>query len=213
MSTPELLQAYKHFVGSKGRRPHSFIELQQSLSGTVTDIVIEGTSWRGALEEEIYSNAAREVVEVITQHPEWESHQSHECILTLTFTTIEKLRGMRSFIDVVSPRYGLLPCHKKMFYCLKKEYEPLVRSVLSKARVEGILPTRLNFEGVSLVLSTIRFCISFWRSDDSRDFERTDACIEKSIELLFDTLGRNILDSGFDLSRFLLGKTFLARSL
>jgi ubiquinone biosynthesis protein COQ9 len=49
-----------------------------------------------------------------------------------------------------------------------------------------------------------RSVVAFNLKDDSAKFERTDAFIEKSVTLLFDLMGRQVLDSGFDLLRFLL---------
>jgi hypothetical protein len=48
--------------------------------------------------------------------------------------------------------------------------------------------------------------IDFHLRDSSPRYERTDAFIEKSTTVLFDLIGRQVLDSGFDLLRFLLPK-------
>jgi ubiquinone biosynthesis protein COQ9 len=50
----------------------------------------------------------------------------------------------------------------------------------------------------------LRSVVAFHLKDESTKFERTDAFIEKSVAVLFDLMGRQVLDSGFDLLRFLL---------
>jgi hypothetical protein len=49
----------------------------------------------------------------------------------------------------------------------------------------------------------LAFVIHFWLKDDSADFERTDACIEKSVQLTMDFVGRNAVDKLFDFGKFL----------
>ena len=42
--------------------------------------------------------------------------------------------------------------------------------------------------------------------DESLNFERTDAAVEKAVTLSFDLVGRNTFDSALDFGRFLLHK-------
>jgi hypothetical protein len=50
------------------------------------------------------------------------------------------------------------------------------------------------------------FIIQFWMTDESRDFEDTDAAIEKGVNLGFDLMKENTLDKAFDLAKFLWGR-------
>jgi hypothetical protein len=43
-------------------------------------------------------------------------------------------------------------------------------------------------------------------TDESRDFEDTDAAIEKGVNLGFDLMKENTLDKAFDLAKFLWGR-------
>jgi hypothetical protein len=47
------------------------------------------------------------------------------------------------------------------------------------------------------------FITRFWVNDDSSDFEKTDAAIEKSVNLAFDLVGKGPLDSMLDFAKFL----------
>ena len=46
--------------------------------------------------------------------------------------------------------------------------------------------------------------MGFFAKDDTVNFERTDAAVEKAVTLSFDLVGRNTLDSAFDFVRFLV---------
>ena len=48
------------------------------------------------------------------------------------------------------------------------------------------------------------FVLGFFAKDDTVDFERTDAAVEKAVTLSFDLVGRNTLDSAVDFVRFLV---------
>jgi len=48
------------------------------------------------------------------------------------------------------------------------------------------------------------FVVQFWLKDESAQFEKTDAAIEKAVNLSMDLMGRNTLDSAFDFAKFLI---------
>ncbi|HEY9116898.1 MAG TPA: TetR family transcriptional regulator C-terminal domain-containing protein, partial [Roseivirga sp.] len=47
------------------------------------------------------------------------------------------------------------------------------------------------------------FVVGFWVKDDTKGFEKTDAAIEKSVNLAFDLMGRGPLDAMLDFGKFL----------
>ncbi len=47
------------------------------------------------------------------------------------------------------------------------------------------------------------FLMQFWLNDESVGFEKTDAAIEKSVNMAFDLLGQTALDSILDFSKFM----------
>ena len=52
----------------------------------------------------------------------------------------------------------------------------------------------------------VLFVLGYFAKDDSINFERTDAAVEKAVTLSFDLVGRNTLDSAVDFVRFLVRK-------
>jgi hypothetical protein len=52
----------------------------------------------------------------------------------------------------------------------------------------------------------MEFVIGFWIKDNSQGFEKTDAAIEKAVNLSFDLLGKNIADSAFDFAKFVFAR-------
>jgi hypothetical protein len=46
------------------------------------------------------------------------------------------------------------------------------------------------------------YILDFWVKDTSRNFELTDTAIEKTVNTGFDLMGRSIVDTVFDLAKF-----------
>ena len=89
---------------------------------------------------------------------------------------------------------------------LRQAFQDTVSPMLSVASNLGEIPDRkviskLNVEALGMNLA---FVMHFWLKDDSADFERTDACIEKSVQLTMDFVGRNAVDKLFDFGKFLI---------
>ncbi|WP_373400814.1 TetR family transcriptional regulator C-terminal domain-containing protein [Algoriphagus halophilus] len=47
------------------------------------------------------------------------------------------------------------------------------------------------------------FVFQYWLKDQSPRFEKTDAAIEKSVNLAFDLMGKSALDSFLDFAKFM----------
>jgi hypothetical protein len=47
------------------------------------------------------------------------------------------------------------------------------------------------------------YLLDFWLRDVSKNFEKTDTAIEKTVNTSFDLIGRSPLDSLFDLAKFM----------
>jgi hypothetical protein len=124
----------------------------------------------------------------------------------LHFAFIENLRDIRSYLlwrlkDWKNPMDQV-----KGLMALREAFQSTVKPLLDMASVQGDIPDRkvvskLNVEALGMNLA---FVMHFWLKDDSTDFERTDACIEKSVQLTMDFVGRNAVDKLFDFGKFLM---------
>jgi len=47
------------------------------------------------------------------------------------------------------------------------------------------------------------FVLQFWTKDESIGFEKTDAAIEKAVNVSFDLMGKSPIDSVLDFAKFL----------
>jgi hypothetical protein len=133
------------------------------------------------------------------------SYSITEKMLTLHFAFIESVREIRSYLlwkyqDWKNPMDQI-----KGLMGLRSAFQATVSPLLDAASISGEVPDRkviskLNVEALGMNLA---FVLHFWLKDDSADFERTDACIEKSVQLTMDFVSRNAVDKLFDLGKFL----------
>jgi hypothetical protein len=89
---------------------------------------------------------------------------------------------------------------------LEDRFEAFAKSILMLGRQQGEIASRGTVTAVypKAMKLLLRSVVAYNLKDDSPKFERTDAFIEKSVTVLFDLMGRQVLDSGFDLLRFLI---------
>ncbi len=145
------------------------------------------------------------VAEKFAQDDQFSTFGITEKMLTLHFAYIESLREIRSYLQWKLKDWKNPMDQIKGLMSLRQAFQDTVSPMLSAASNLGEIPDRkviskLNVEALGMNLA---FVIHFWLKDDSADFERTDACIEKSVQLTMDFVGRNAVDKLFDFGKFL----------
>jgi AcrR family transcriptional regulator len=158
------------------------------------------------VEESVLVIRWQEVAEKFAQDEQFATFGITEKMLTLHFAFIESLRDIRSYLlwefkDWKNPMDQI-----KGLMSLRQAFQDTVSPMLNAASNLGEIPDRkviskLNVEAIGMNLA---FVMHFWLQDDSTDFERTDACIEKSVQLTMDFVGRNAVDKLFDFGKFLI---------
>jgi hypothetical protein len=88
------------------------------------------------------------------------------------------------------------------------EFKEFVQDILQEGRATGEVASRpfLQDGYGRIFLRQLQFILLYFVRDESTNFERTDAAVEKAVTLSFDLVGRNTFDSALDLGRFLLQK-------
>ena len=157
------------------------------------------------VEESVLLIRWQEVAEKFAQDDQFATFGITEKMLTLHFAFIESLREIRSYLQWKFKDWKNPMDQIKGLMSLRQAFQDTVSPMLSAASSLGEIPDRkviskLNVEALGMNLA---FVIHFWLKDDSADFERTDACIEKSVQLTMDFVGRNAVDKLFDFGKFL----------
>ncbi len=130
---------------------------------------------------------------------------AREKILAFYFTLLEELKSNRSYVLFQlehSRKFELVPEYIKGF---KAEFETFFDSVLNEGKGKGEVANRpiLDKRYPQLFWLHLGFILLFWKQDSSAGFEKTDAAIEKSVNLAFDLIGKGAVDSAIDFAKFL----------
>lgn len=194
---------YRAFVLREGKRPSSVFAFCQELGMPEGDFYNHFGSL-DAIEKSIWQRYAIATRERLEADGTFASFGTREKMLTFYFTLAEVWKGDRSFIlhQLGNWREGFPPTYLKGF---KSAFEEWIKTTLASGVQSGDVAKRpyLDERYHLLFWPHVLFILQFWSRDDSPGFEKTDAAIEKSINLAFDLIGKGIMDSAIDFGKFL----------
>jgi hypothetical protein len=201
----QIVSEYVKYCLKHGHAPVNVFLLCESLEMTETEFYNHFSSLE-KVEESVLVNRWEDVAARFAQDEQFGSFSITEKMLTMHFAFVESLREIRSYLlwkfqDWKNPTDQI-----KGLMGLRSAFQATVTPMLNAASISGEIPDRkviskLNVEALGMNLA---FVMHFWLKDDSADFERTDACIEKSVQLTMDFVGRNAVDKLFDFGKFLI---------
>jgi AcrR family transcriptional regulator len=136
----------------------------------------------------------------------YQGYSVREKTLAFYYTWVEVLKANRSFVvtaykklqkPILTQRPIEIESFKEAFYGYANELlaegresnEILMRPFISKKYPDALWANTL-------------YILDFWTKDSSKSFERTDVVIEKTINTAIDLMGRSVVDSVFDLAKF-----------
>ncbi|MFN3316706.1 MAG: TetR family transcriptional regulator C-terminal domain-containing protein, partial [Raineya sp.] len=93
---------------------------------------------------------------------------------------------------------------KAQFASFKENFKAYAQELLNEALETGEAQNRnfLNNAYPDFLWANTLYLLNFWLKDTSKNFEQTDASVEKIVNLFFDIVGKTFLDSLFDFAKF-----------
>jgi hypothetical protein len=200
-------QAYLDYVLAKGRQPASVYKLTRKLGLPEQEFYLHYANF-DVIDRELWADFGREARATVSQEPVWEQYGAREKLLGFYYTLIEILKRNRSYAlnalrRSLSKMPGLTP---RVLDDFRQDFEDFVADILREGRrTEEVANRQIVQDGYPRFFWQQQlFVLGFFAKDESVNFERTDAAIEKAVTLSFDLVGRNTLDSATDFIRFLL---------
>ena len=200
-------QAYLDYVLRKGKPPISVFKLTQKLGLPEQEFYASYANFE-AIDREIWADFGREARATAALEPVWEQYGAREKLLGFYYTLIEILKRNRSYAlqslrRSLSKMPGVTP---RILDDFRHDFLMFVEDLLREGRrTEEVASRQLVQHGYPRFFWQQQlFVLGFFAKDDSVNFERTDAAIEKGVTLSFDLVGRNTLDSATDFVRFLV---------
>ena len=207
METTALKAAYLDYLRRHGHAPKTVFAFAD------TQGISEGEFYRSyasfaAIEREAWVEFGREARAQAAQEPAWQGYGAREKLLAFHYTLLEILKNNRSFVLLTLKRsqQRRLAVVPKVLEQFEAEFKDFVEELVHAGRATGEVASRpFVQDGYGrLFLRQLQFILLFFVRDESVNFERTDAAVEKAVALSFDLVGRNTFDSALDFGRFLL---------
>ncbi|MCF8255470.1 MAG: TetR/AcrR family transcriptional regulator [Bacteroidia bacterium] len=161
-----------------------------------------------AIENSIFLEWFMEVKNKLVQTEIFTAYSAREKILAFYFAWFEHLLNQRSFIKFLfEPKNKGIPLPQFPYFLkeFRKEFMVFVQEIIDAGIESKELEDRkfLNKKYAEGIWMNYLFLQHFWLKDTSPAFEKTDAAIEKSVNLAFDLLATSPLDSLIDFGKFL----------
>jgi len=205
-SRAEWIDAYLDYLLEHGQQPASVRQFARMQGATEKAFFTHFASF-DALEGRIWKSMVTETVETLKADEEYAAYPARQKLAAFYYTFLDGALDNRSFLLLRFPGVQLVT-PPQFLNTFRDTFLDYIRPVLNEAKESQEVPKRgdLNKAYPGLIYAQLLFIIDYWLKDESEQFERTDALVEKSITLAFDLIGTQVVDSAFDLVRFLAGE-------
>lgn len=203
ISSSDIREAYIDFVLSNNKAPSSVFQFAKSIKLKEEEFYQHYASFN-SLEKEIWANFFTDTLEVLEKDVVYKEYSAREKMLSFYYTWIEVLKKHRSFV-----LYSLQNHHgletPKLLQETKGKFKEFVSTILSDAiqNEEIVVRPYLSDRYDDALWLQALFVLHFWAKDDSKAFEKTDAAIEKAVNLSFELMAKSPLDGMIDFAKFL----------
>jgi AcrR family transcriptional regulator len=204
ITSEKIVADYRDYILTEGKQPASVYKFCKD-HGFKEDEFYQYFGSFEALEKSIWKGYIDQTRNRMENDQDYLGFTSREKILTFYFSLAELLKSDRSFAVHQLKSWknpSTVPVFLKGF---KESFKDWINSVLNEGKTTGEVAKRpyLDERYDRLFWMHFMFILQFWVHDESPGFEKTDAAIEKSVNLAFDLIGKGVLDSALDFGKFL----------
>ncbi len=201
----KIRKTYVEYVLDNGKAPASFYAFAKKLKMAEAELYEFYTSFE-SIEMDLWVSFFQQARTTAENDPTYLSYSVREKLLAFYYTWAEILKSNRSFVTysyrkLPQPIAAKNPQEIRPF---KEAFLTFAHDLLYEGREsQEIIPRPYlsNRYPDALWINTL-YILDFWVKDTSRNFELTDTAIEKTVNTGFDLMGRSIVDTVFDLAKF-----------
>lgn len=211
----KIRKAYTEYVLENGKQPVSVFQFAKKLKITEADFYAHYTSF-DAIEADIWLAFFTEARTTVETDETSQNYSVREKLLAFYYTWIELLKAQRSFAVYSYGRVGQRaegrgqgrqnkPIDSPVFNPFKEAFFDYARDLLAEGRESKEVEPRpfITDRYPNALWSQTLYLLDFWVRDVSKNFEKTDTAIEKSVNTAFDLIGRSPLDTLVDFAKFM----------
>ncbi len=199
----KFLGAFRDHVSRHGQPPASVLALCESVGLGERDFYTE-FGYIESLESAFWEELFSKTLAAAESGAEWEGFGARQRMLAFLFAFLEKSLDVRT---VLLFRFrDLSPtCNPDWLRGMEHRFKDWASGLIRHGNESGEIAERGRLSGLypSALYLLFRSVIDFHVKDTSARYERSDAFVEKSVNLAFDLMRTQAIDSAFDLLRFL----------
>lgn len=157
------------------------------------------------VEKQIWNTFVQKTIQRLKADESFALFTAREQILSFYFSLIEELRSNRSFVLLQLGDVRQTDATPAFLKDYRSTFEKFIHEILNAGKEKGEIASRpwLDERYPRLFWLHMLFILRFWRNDDSAGFEKSDAAIEKSVNLAFDLISKGAVDTALDFGKFL----------
>lgn len=204
--TVDIRNAYITYVLLEGKKPKSVFAFCHDNDIDESTFYETYTSFEH-IEKDVWKALVSNTLEMLRSSEDFNAYSAREKALGFYFTFFQEALNKRSFIHYSSPSDMKAWSSKSLPMKASKElFTDFAEEVLLGGIENGEVANRdkLNNYYKDIMWMQFQFLVSFWNRDSSQGFEKTDAAIEKSVNVWFDLIERGALESALDFGKFML---------
>ncbi len=204
ISEDSLMAAYIKALLTHGKAPASVFAFTDSLGIQESDFYKFFSSFE-ALEMAVWDDLMKRTLDTLNEDEKFASFSAREKLLAFYFTHLEVLKERRSYVAMKWPHIKTKPSTPKALKGYKDKFMNFANTVVEEGIEKRELKDRkrLSEQYDKAFWFQLLFIVGYWSEDSSKDFEMSDAAVEKAVNLTFQLLGESAIDGAIDLAKFL----------
>lgn len=200
-----ILEGYKNYVLEHGSAPKSVFKFAKDLKMKEEEFYTYFTSFE-SIKSAIWVEIFDETIRQVESQEIFREYSAREKFLSFLFTWIEELKKNRSYLlSLYESKSQTLMNLPKEATDFKQKFKDFANEIVLEGKETEEIASRpiISDRYDEALWFQTWFVFRYWLDDRSPRFEKTDAAIEKSVNLGFDLMGKSALDSFLDFAKFL----------
>lgn len=207
MEKKEIRDTYMQYWLENGKRPVSVYVFAQTLGIPEAEFYDQYASF-DAVEKDIWRGIFDETLEKLKADETYRAYGVREKLLAFYFLWVQELKAHRSYILLQRDRFLVPGTHLDRLEGFRVAFYDYIRDLIKEGYQTGEVKERkyISDQYVHGFWAQALFVLRYWIKDDSERFEDTDAAIEKAVNLSFQLIHSNTLDSILDFGKFVFAR-------
>lgn len=200
----KILAAFAAHMEEEGKAPRSVVKFCREI-GIAEAVFYRHFSSIQSVEKAFWRDWMAGVIEVVESGAEWGEFAARERYLAFLFALMQSAAQRRSLL--LERFQDVAPLsHPAAFEGMRSAFLEFAQRIVDHGIASGEIAERRSLENLypGILYAHLRWVIDYHLKDESEEFERTDAFIEKTVRLAFELFRAQAFDSAADLLRFLL---------